>query len=494
MVRPPGVALRRYTILLALSVIVASVGLLQNSTAVIIGAMLIAPLMAPIMGVAASLVMGWGVRLAVGLGVVTVSVAGGIAVAWTIARLIPAIGTTLPTEVLSRTSPDIRDLVIALAAGTAGAYATVRRDISGALPGVAVAVALVPPLACVGVLLARDQAALARGAGLLFATNLFGIIFAAALVFLLTGFVPASRFGLAPRRILLTIAVTAVPIIVIGAELATRFTSVASHARRLETATQAVVTWLGPGDSLSQVTLTGSAVQVNVAGPVAPPSLQTLTAALNNALDEKTTVNLAWTPVQDGEPSPSPSAASPSTSVALVQLRPVVEQWLSRQSSSLDAMSYDGNTLVVTASGRTRPDNGSALSDVLRQQFGITIPISLVWTKTPAPSPSSTPSATADSTVAIARTAADAWLVSHPGTEILDINQNGGLTVTLSGSLEPAVNDLVADLQAALPQLTITIDWVSGTVLAQVTPSPTPAPQVLASLSPSPSSNAQSSS
>ncbi len=85
--------------------------------------MLIAPLMAPIMGVAASVVMGWGVRLAVGLAVVATSVAGGIAVAWTIARLIPIVGATLPTEVLSRTSPDIRDLVIALAAGSAGAYA-----------------------------------------------------------------------------------------------------------------------------------------------------------------------------------------------------------------------------------------------------------------------------------------------------------------------------------------------------------------------------------
>jgi uncharacterized membrane protein len=167
---------------------------------------------------------------------------------------------------------------------------------------------LVPPLASVGVLLARDQNALARGAGLLFATNLFGIVLAAALVFLLTGFVPASRFGLTRRRILLTLTITALPTIVIGVALTTRFARVASHARRLEAATQAIVTWLGPGDNLSQVTLTGSAVRVDVAGPVAPPSLQTLTDALDNALNQKTTVNLAWTPVQNGEPSPSPSS------------------------------------------------------------------------------------------------------------------------------------------------------------------------------------------
>jgi uncharacterized hydrophobic protein (TIGR00271 family) len=476
MVRPSAVALRRFAILLGLSVVVASVGLLQNSTAVIIGAMLIAPLMAPIMGIAASLVMGWTVRLATGLAVVTISVAGAIAIAWTITRLIPAVGTTLPTEILSRTSPDIRDLLVALAAGTAGAYATVRRDISGALPGVAVAVALVPPLACVGVLLARDQTALAGGAGLLFATNLFGIVLAAALVFLLTGFVPASRFGLTRRRILLTLAITAIPTIVIGAALTTRFTRVADHARRLEAATQAIVTWLGPGDNLSQVTLTGSAVRVNVAGPVAPPSLQTLTDALDNVLNQKTTVNLAWTPVQNGEPtsSPSPSTA-PSALPALIQLRPVVAEWLSRKSSNLDNMSYEGDTLVVTASGRTRPDDGVALSEVVRQQLGISVPISLVWTKTPAISPSGTPSATTDSTVEIARATSNAWIAFHPGIEILGIDLNGdGLSVTLVGAIEPSVTDLEAQLQAALPRLVITIEWVTGTVLGQVTPTPTP--------------------
>jgi uncharacterized hydrophobic protein (TIGR00271 family) len=485
MVRPSGVALRRFAILLVLSVIVASVGLLQNSTAVIIGAMLIAPLMAPIMGIAASLVMGWGVRLATGLAVVTMSVAGAIAIAWTITRLIPSVGTTLPTEVLSRTSPDIRDLLVALAAGTAGAYATVRRDISGALPGVAVAVALVPPLASVGVLIGRDQTALARGAGLLFATNLFGIILAASLVFLLTGFVPASRFGLTRRRILIALSLAAIPTIVIGAELTTRFTKVADHARQLEAATQAIVAWLGPGDDLSQVTLTGSAVQVSVTGPVAPPSLQTLSDALDNALNQKTTVNLAWTPVQDGEPTPSPTTHATSL-LALAQLRPVVEQWLSRQGSNLDGMSYDGNTLVVTASGQTRPDSGTVLSGVLMQQFGTTIPISLVWTKTPSPSPSSTPTSSTDPSVAIARTTADTWISTHPGIEILNVGQNStGLTLTLIGDLEPPVNDLEAELRAALPQLAITIEWVNGTVLGHLTPTPTTSPEVASSARPS---------
>jgi hypothetical protein len=150
-------------------------------------------------------------------------------------------------------------------------------------------------------------------------------------------------------------------------------------------------------------------------------------------------------------------------------------------------MSYSGGTLVVTASGRTRPDSGAALSEVLRQQFGSNIPISLVWTKTPVLSPSSTPSASTDSTVDIARSTSDAWIVSHPGTEILGIDQNvNGLTVTLIGGVEPSVGDLEQQLQAALPRLVITIEWVNGTVLGQITSSPTPPVSLLVAPSPLP--------
>lgn len=163
MVVPSGAALARFSVLMFLSSMVAAVGLLQNSAAVVIGAMMIAPLMSPIMGVAASLVMGWGLRLAQGLLLVATSALGAVAIGWMFAAMLSPSGAGLPAEVVARCSPDIRDLLVALGAGAAGAFATVHKKISVALPGVAVAVAVVPPLAAVGVLLGRGQPELARG-------------------------------------------------------------------------------------------------------------------------------------------------------------------------------------------------------------------------------------------------------------------------------------------------------------------------------------------
>jgi uncharacterized hydrophobic protein (TIGR00271 family) len=144
----------RFAVMLVLSVVTAVLGLSMNSDAVVIGAMLIAPLMTPLIGTAAALVMGWPRRLAQsGLAVLAGS-AAAVGISYVLTLLLPAAGQALTPAVLSRTSPDLRDLVVALAAG---AYATAREDVSAALPGVAVAVALVPPLAAAGFTLAIPE-------------------------------------------------------------------------------------------------------------------------------------------------------------------------------------------------------------------------------------------------------------------------------------------------------------------------------------------------
>jgi uncharacterized hydrophobic protein (TIGR00271 family) len=155
--------------------------------------MLIAPLMTPIMGVAAGLVAGWRSRVMASLAVVAASVASAIGLAWVLASWIPdLVPLEANSQVLSRASPTLLDMAVALVAGAAGAYATVNERVSQSLTGVAIAVALVPPLSVVGVALEAGQLQAAGGAFLLFATNLVSIIVASMVVFVLVGF---SRVG-----------------------------------------------------------------------------------------------------------------------------------------------------------------------------------------------------------------------------------------------------------------------------------------------------------
>ena len=179
--------------MLALSVVIAVLGLSLDSDAVIIGAMLIAPLMTPVIGTAAALVMGWPRRLAQAALAVLAGSAGAVGISFALVSVLPAGSQVLTPAVLSRTSPDLRDLAVALAAGAAGAYATAREDVSAALPGVAVAVALVPPLAASGFTLAIGREDLAAGALLLFAANLVAIVLIGSVVLLASGFVPPGR-------------------------------------------------------------------------------------------------------------------------------------------------------------------------------------------------------------------------------------------------------------------------------------------------------------
>jgi uncharacterized hydrophobic protein (TIGR00271 family) len=118
-----------------------------------------------------------------------------IAVAFFLSLALFAFGSPLePTaEILSRTSPNVLDLLVALLSGAAAAYAVSRSQLAAALPGVAIAAALVPPLCVVGYGLGTGQFDIALGSSLLFVTNLAAIVVAAAAIFLLLGFRPPLR-------------------------------------------------------------------------------------------------------------------------------------------------------------------------------------------------------------------------------------------------------------------------------------------------------------
>jgi len=177
-----------FFVMMGLSSAIATFGLVQNSAAVIIGAMLVAPLMAAIFGLSLGIVRG-DVRL---LRRATSATARGMLLAISVAVLLTLIipERRLSNEILLRTHPNLLDLGVALASGAAGAYALCRKEVSAALPGVAIAAALVPPLATIGIGLAHWNGAVAGGALLLFVTNLVAIGGAGGMVFLWLGFRP----------------------------------------------------------------------------------------------------------------------------------------------------------------------------------------------------------------------------------------------------------------------------------------------------------------
>ncbi len=185
--------LHRYYSLTMLSVLIAVLGLLADSTAVVIGAMLVAPLMGPVLGVSAALVMDWPRRVAGSAATVAIGSVFAVALAMVISFAMPGDPPLLSDELLARTSPTLLDLAVALVAGAAGAYAKVRRQAADAIVGVAVAVALVPPLAVTGITLELGRYQMALGSFLLFLANVSGIITAGALTFIVVGFVPGGR-------------------------------------------------------------------------------------------------------------------------------------------------------------------------------------------------------------------------------------------------------------------------------------------------------------
>ena len=179
-----------FFMMIALSAAIASFGLLLNSPAVIIGAMLVAPLMSAIVGVGLGVVLGGAELLRKALWTGFQGMLLAIAVGAVLGMLRADAAPT--QEILSRIRPGLLDLGVAIASGAAGAYAICRKDVSASLAGVAIAAALVPPLAVVGIGIPMGRWDISLGALLLFLTNFVAIASAGGLVFLLLGFAPPS--------------------------------------------------------------------------------------------------------------------------------------------------------------------------------------------------------------------------------------------------------------------------------------------------------------
>lgn len=286
-------------VMLLLSVTIATFGIIQDSTAVVIGAMLIAPLMTPIIGTAAGAVNGWPVRVTKSFGLIVAGVGASIAMAFVIGAWSPIIVPLANnSQVTSRVNPNIIDMGIALAAGAAGAFASVNRRVSASIAGVAIAVALVPPLGVVGLTLHAGMIGDAFGAFLLFLTNLVSIILAAMIVFALTGFAPVSRMkenALQIKRVAVTVSLAAM---VIAIPLAFTVSSVITSAAHQATAKKATTQWLAESDELELVSVTvkGNEVDVVLAGSENIPPIEDLAEDLTSSLGDDVTVRVNMTP------------------------------------------------------------------------------------------------------------------------------------------------------------------------------------------------------
>ena len=174
-----------FGLMLFLSVGIACLGLSEDSTAVIIGAMIIAPLGQPIIALGGTISLGWGKQSFRMLKIIFIGTISTLAVSFIFGFILP--NDTPNQQILIRTSPDLRDMGIAILAGAAGAYGYFRSEFSTILSGVAIAVALVPPLCTCGLMLEQGHFILAGGSFLLFITNFIGITFSALLLFFLLG-------------------------------------------------------------------------------------------------------------------------------------------------------------------------------------------------------------------------------------------------------------------------------------------------------------------
>jgi uncharacterized hydrophobic protein (TIGR00271 family) len=200
-----------YLVLILSSCIIATLGLLSNSAAVIIGAMIVAPLMLPIRGLAFGAVEGNVVIFRKGLIAVAVGTILAIILAWLLGSLVglPDFGS----EVLARSKPTLLDLGIAIAAGGISGFAKVQPKVSGTLAGTAIAVALMPPICVIGLGLSQGNWSLSLGASLLYVTNLLGITLSCMLTFLIAGYTPLNR---ARKAILWALGLTAILIVPLG--------------------------------------------------------------------------------------------------------------------------------------------------------------------------------------------------------------------------------------------------------------------------------------
>lgn len=295
------VNLQRFSILLLLSTAIATYGVIGDSVATVIGAMIIAPLMRPIMAATAGLVMGDMKRAVRSLWIVLISVLGVIGVSWLLAEMsvitVPVLSFQTNSQIVGRVSPRMIDLYAAMWSGAAAAFAMSREDVADSLPGAAIAIALVPPLCVVGIGLAEGQWSAAGGAILLFLTNFLSILLAGGVVLTLLGLNRAAVKGLQghPRRNAYFVVAIAIALVIIPLGTTTVSTF---QQRQLEKETiQLAYHWMADTDyDLRRIHVHEDQIVLEIYGSGERPELSELGDQLNALRDQPIKLQLNVVP------------------------------------------------------------------------------------------------------------------------------------------------------------------------------------------------------
>lgn len=180
-----------FFLMLLLSVIIVTLGILKNNVPIVIGGMLVSPLLSPILAISLGITMANHELIMRSFKVLLKSIIYSIILALILTVFF--IGKDINSEILSRANPSLVFFGVAMASGLAASFAVTRKELSERMVGVAVAIALLPPIAVIGIGIGFFNWEIVAGAAELFLINLFGILLSSLIVFSLFGFYPQKK-------------------------------------------------------------------------------------------------------------------------------------------------------------------------------------------------------------------------------------------------------------------------------------------------------------
>lgn len=298
-----GRRITRFWILLVLSATIASAGVVGDSTAAVIGAMIVAPLMTPIQGTMLAVVLGDRRNLVQSLVLLVGGALTAVAIGWLVGQVVFLdVVAESNGQVAARVHPRLIDLLAAVATGAVGSIALLRRDISDTLPGVAIAISLVPPLTVVGLTLEAGAWSQAWGAFLLFVTNVAAILGVGIVVMAVRGVYrmapapdPAQRSVNRRNAILVITAL----VVVVGTALTASTAAIVADTRRELSVRDVARAWgEDSGWELVEIRTQESTVVARLEGPLPLPDTESLRAELTAAGIDPSGVRVALYPRQ----------------------------------------------------------------------------------------------------------------------------------------------------------------------------------------------------